>query len=220
MQMHFIILIKIAILSLLCIAFNLYALESKVSSIVVETANIEAIHYNAHKIKERRIESMDVYALSKYAKLLKMTHIVTPYLASKYPNLKRELKNWDKFIHNAALKNSLPKQLIQAVIEIESGAISSAISEKGAMGLMQLMPQTAQDLGVKDPFNPYDNIDAGSRYLAKMLTNFDGSLSLALAAYNAGPGNVIRYGGIPPFKETKNFVNKVIKRYHELCGIK
>ena len=119
MQMHFIILIKIAILSLLCIAFNLYALESKVSSIVVETANIEAIPYNAHKIKERRIESMDVYALSKYAKLLKMTHIVTPYLASKYPNLKRELKNWDKFIHNAALKNSLPKQLIQAVIEID-----------------------------------------------------------------------------------------------------
>ncbi len=211
-------LIKITFLFLLCVSFNLYALESKVSSIVVETTNIEAVPYNADKIKERRIESIDVYALSKYAKLLKMTHIVTPYLASKYPNIQKDLKNWDKFIHNAALKTSLPKQLIQAVIEIESGAIASAVSKKGAAGLMQLMPNTAKDLGVSDPFDPNDNIDAGSRYLAKMLTDFDGSLSLALAAYNAGPGNVIRYGGIPPFDETQNFVNKVIKRYYELCG--
>lgn len=210
--------IAITLLLLLCINTNLYGLESEISSLEVETSSIEAVPYNAIKPKERRIESLDIYSLSKYAKLLQMTHIVTPYLVAKHPNFQNDLKSWEHFIQKAAMANDLPKELIQAVIEVESGAIASAVSKKGAMGLMQIMPTTALDLGLKDPFDPNENIHAGSRYLALMLKKFDGSLSLALAAYNAGANNVIRYGGIPPFKETENFVNKVIKRYHQLRG--
>ncbi|MDO5352399.1 MAG: lytic transglycosylase domain-containing protein [Succinatimonas sp.] len=210
--------IAITLLLVLCINTNLYALESEISSLEVETSSIEAVPYNAIKPKERRIESLDIYSLSKYAKLLQMTHIVTPYLVAKHPNFQNDLKSWEHFIQKAAMVNDLPKELIQAVIEVESGAIASAVSKKGAMGLMQIMPTTALDLGLKDPFDPNENIHAGSRYLALMLKKFDGSLSLALAAYNAGANNVIRYGGIPPFNETENFVNKVLKRYHQLRG--
>lgn len=210
--------IAITLLLVLCINTNLYALESEISSLEVETSSIEAVPYNAIKPKERRIESLDIYSLSKYAKLLQMTHIVTPYLVAKHPNFQNDLKSWEHFIQKAAMVNDLPKELIQAVIEVESGAIASAVSKKGAMGLMQIMPTTALDLGLKDPFDPNENIHAGSCYLALMLKKFDGSLSLALAAYNAGANNVIRYGGIPPFNETENFVNKVLKRYHQLRG--
>jgi len=104
----------------------------------------------------------------------------------------------------------LEDSLVRAVIKVESDYDPNAQSEKGAKGLMQLIPETAHDMNVADPFNPEDNIRGGSRYLRMMLDQF-GTLDLALAAYNAGPAAVRRHGGIPPYEETRNYVQKVKK---------
>lgn len=105
--------------------------------------------------------------------------------------------------------------LVQAVIEVESGYQSDAVSSAGAEGLMQIMPQTQKDLGLHDSFDPDANIQAGVKYLKMMLKRF-GSLHLALAAYNAGPGRVDKYNGIPPFPETQEYVRKVMARYRRM----
>ncbi len=114
-------------------------------------------------------------------------------------------------VARAARKYGLQEELISAVIEQESGGNPEAVSQAGAKGLMQLMDATAAMLGVKNVFDPAENIDAGSRYLKQQLERF-GELPLALAAYNAGPGAVIRYGGIPPFPETRNYVRAILTR--------
>ncbi len=106
----------------------------------------------------------------------------------------------------------LDPRLVQSVIEVESGFCNEVTSSAGAEGLMQIMPETQRDLGVTQPFDPNENIAGGVRYLRQMLDRF-GSLELALAAYNAGPGNVEKYGGVPPFKETRNYVRKVLALY-------
>jgi soluble lytic murein transglycosylase-like protein len=117
-------------------------------------------------------------------------------------------------IQEASLLYGLPVPLIQAVIKAESNFYCWAVSPKGAMGLMQLMPETAASLGVKDPFNPRENIHGGCRYLRLMLDNLRGSLPLALAAYNAGYQRVVSCGfQIPPIKETQGFVTEVLGRY-------
>ncbi len=105
--------------------------------------------------------------------------------------------------------------LVRAVIETESNFHPYAGSSAGAGGLMQLMPATASSLGCRDRFDPESNIAAGCRYLRQMLNTFGGDYNLAIAAYNAGPGNVRNYGGIPPFRETINYVNKVTKLWHK-----
>jgi len=112
-------------------------------------------------------------------------------------------------IDDAALRHNLDANLVRAVIRAESGYRPDVVSSAGAMGLMQLMPGTAASLGVTDPFDIRQNIDAGTRYLRRMLDTFDGDLELALAAYNAGAGAVRRHGGIPPFRETMNYVPRV-----------
>jgi len=119
-------------------------------------------------------------------------------------------------IREAAQKYDLDPQLIQAVIKNESNGNPDAVSPKGAKGLMQLMDTTAKMLGVNNPFNVKENIMAGAKYLKDLLNQFDNDIRLALASYNAGPGSVRRYGGVPPFKETKNYVDKVLKTYNEL----
>jgi soluble lytic murein transglycosylase-like protein len=121
----------------------------------------------------------------------------------------------DSCIENAALKYNLPKELIHCVIRAESGFRSKAVSRSGAMGLMQLMPGTARELGVSNPFDIEQNIDGGTRYLKKMLDQFDGDVKLALAGYNAGPGAVEKYRGIPPYKETIRYVDRVLNDYRE-----
>ncbi len=113
----------------------------------------------------------------------------------------------------AAAKYALDPNLVAAVIWAESSGDPKAVSTKGAKGLMQLMPGTARDMGVSDVLDPSQNVDGGSLYLRQMLDRHDGVLSLALAAYNAGSEAVRKYGSIPPFKETQNYVAKVMRAY-------
>lgn len=118
------------------------------------------------------------------------------------------------FIEEASRATGLPAALIDAVIRTESGYRPNAVSSAGARGLMQLMPATAAEVGVRDPFDPRQNIMGGARYLRKMFDRF-GSLKLAVAAYNAGPAAVARHRGIPPFAETRRYVKVVLTRYEK-----
>ena len=112
-------------------------------------------------------------------------------------------------IQSAAAFNSVDESLIRAIIHAESAYQADARSPKGAQGLMQLMPSTAAELRVADPFDPTQNIEGGTRYLSQLLAEFEGNLELATAAYNAGPNAVYKYGGVPPYAETQEYVRRV-----------
>lgn len=120
---------------------------------------------------------------------------------------------YDDLITEASKKHGVSFSLLKALIKIESDFNPRAISSAGAIGLMQIMPENIRVLNIKDPFDPLENIMGGARYLKQLITRFDGKLPMALAAYNAGPNVVDRYKRIPPFKETEDFVEKVMKYY-------
>lgn len=129
----------------------------------------------------------------------------------------RTTRAWDGVIRIAGETHGVSPALVKAVIHAESSFDPGAISPRGAQGLMQLMPDTAESLGVDDPFDPWQNIDAGTRYLGLLVSQYPGDLAMALAAYNAGPLAVRRFRGIPPYQETKVYVKRVLAlydRYH------
>ena len=124
---------------------------------------------------------------------------------------------YDALIERAARRHGLPPALVKAVVKAESNFQPTAVSEKGARGLMQLMPDTADDLGVQDAFAPEENVLGGARYLREMYDRF-GDWQNALAAYNAGPGAVDRFGGVPPYAETQEYVERVLHYYRRYDG--
>jgi soluble lytic murein transglycosylase-like protein len=118
-----------------------------------------------------------------------------------------------RLIAETAKRHGLDPDLVLAVVSVESAFRPNAVSPKGAQGLMQLMPGTARELGVTDPLDPAANLDGGTRYLNALLRQFNGDLKRALAAYNAGAGAVNRHRGVPPYRETREYVQKVLDRY-------
>ncbi len=116
-------------------------------------------------------------------------------------------------IERAARRHRVDAFLVAAMIDTESSFDPLAISSQGALGLMQMMPETARGLGAADVWNPAQNVEAGARYLGQLLRRYREDLPLALAAYNAGPGTIDRYGGVPPFAETRSYVDRVLRRY-------
>jgi len=122
--------------------------------------------------------------------------------------------NIDSAIDQAAARHHVDPNLVRAVIKVESNFNPYAVSRKGAMGLMQLMPQTARQLNVSNPFDPEENVDAGVRHLKQLMDNYGGDIKLTLAAYNAGQGAVERSAGVPRFRETRNYVKRITQLYN------
>jgi soluble lytic murein transglycosylase len=125
------------------------------------------------------------------------------------------IRDYDDIIHKASKRYGVDVSLIKAVIKAESDFNQHAVSNKGAQGLMQLMPGTAEAMDVEDPFDARDNIHGGTRYLSLMLERFNKDMRLALAAYNAGPERVAEYRGVPPYQETKTFIDRVLGYYKQ-----
>jgi soluble lytic murein transglycosylase len=135
------------------------------------------------------------------------------YIRTTRKTPKEYIKEYEEIIQQAAKRFGVDNALVKAVIQAESDFDHRAVSRKGAQGLMQLMPETADDMGVGNPFNPEENIFGGTRYLSLLLKRFNNNLRLAVAAYNAGPEMVDSHQGIPPFTETRSFVQKVMDYY-------
>ncbi|GAY75858.1 membrane-bound lytic murein transglycosylase D precursor [Sporolactobacillus inulinus] len=133
-------------------------------------------------------------------------------------SLKKSNSDYDVIIQEMSAKYSVPAPLIRSVIDTESGGNPNSTSSSGAMGLMQLMPGTAAELGVTNPYDPAQNIEAGTRYLSHLIKRYNGDDRLALAAYNAGSGAVQKYGGVPPFPETQTYVSKVLNKAQQTYG--
>lgn len=157
---------------------------------------------NASIIKESPQVSLN-RALEEAAAL--QSNITTPKTSTKSQVL--------NVVNQISKKYNVDEKLVQALIKQESGFNPKARSKAGAMGLMQLMPSTAKNLGVQDPYNMVQNVEGGVKYLKSMLNKYNGNVILALAAYNAGPNAVDKYSGVPPYKETQNYVKNILANY-------
>ena len=165
--------------------------------------HVQAVKARIEEIRRRFVDTAEVGAggqSSAFDEKLRSARAARPVPCPK---------DLEPIIAAAAEKYGIPPAIIKSVIRVESGFRRGAVSPVGAQGLMQLMPGTARSLGV-DPMDLEQNIDGGVRYLRQQLDRF-GSLELALAAYNAGPGSVIRYGGMPPYPETQRYVQEVLR---------
>ena len=124
------------------------------------------------------------------------------------------LSRYDHHIREAASLYQMPEAFVRAVVQVESNFYPDVVSNQGAIGLMQLMPRTATSMGVNDPFDPRQNVFGGTRFLRVLANDFNGDMVLTIAAYNAGKGAVLKYGGVPPYAETQGYVKKVLGYYY------
>ena len=193
---------------------HMYGKEGKPPSIYVY------VHSSGLKIFTSKVKEVgDDYVLINYEPIKKIVRKkVVRTIKVKQPSggtRKEKLVEFDleKIINSYAKEYDVPPALVKAIIKVESDFDPHVVSSAGARGLMQLMPMTALEMQVKDSFDPIQNVGGGVQYFARMRELFDGDVRLALAAYNAGPGNVLRYGGMPPFKETQKYVPKVLRYY-------
>lgn len=164
---------------------------------------------------ENRIQSLDSFVKKSDNDFQKILETSVENNKSQNKITREEINN---LITKYANKNGLDEDFVKAVVNQESGFNPKATSHCGAMGLMQLMPATAEGLGVTNAYNPEQNIQGGTKYLKGLLDRFDNNKSLALAAYNAGPNAVKKYGGIPPYAETQNYVKSVLSKYDKYKG--
>jgi soluble lytic murein transglycosylase-like protein len=164
---------------------------------------------------ESRIQSLDSFAQKPDADFQK---ILESSVQNKKNPTSVSRSEIDNLITKYADKNGLDEAFVKAVINQESGFNPNATSHCGAMGLMQLMPATAQGLGVTNAYDAEQNIEGGTKYLKGLMDRFGNDKQLALAAYNAGPNAVKKYGGIPPYAETQNYVKKVLSKYDTYKG--
>lgn len=175
----------------------------------VMTGNIQAVLARISEIEQRFSVNTDQrVAIGPHAQFAKA-------LVSATANTVKDGESLVQTMEKLAAMHGVDPALVKAVAKAESNNDANAVSDAGAQGVMQLMPETAKQLGVSNPFNPKENIDGGIRYLKGLLEKFSGNVPLALAAYNAGPGNVESYGGIPPFKETQQYVAKALEYYRQ-----
>lgn len=161
----------------------------------------------------------DIYSYVDSQGVLHFTNVPTSTQYTVYikersaRSLSYTTNQYDHLITGAAKRQGVSFSLLKALIKAESNFNPEAVSSAGAKGLMQIMPVNIKDLKINDPFDPWENIMGGARYLKQLIKRFNGELPLALAAYNAGPGVVDRHQGIPPIEETEKFVEKVLKYY-------
>jgi len=148
---------------------------------------------------------------SEYRLYIKEKPVVMPAVSASGP--------YGPIISAAARRHGISPHLLQAMIKVESDYNPQAVSSKGAKGLMQIMPATTRDLNIVDVFDPRENIMGGARYFKQLFNRYNGKLPLALAAYNAGPAAVDRFGSIPPIRETEEYVEKVIKYFYLLRSV-
>lgn len=171
------------------------------------------------KKEEAPKEEIELGPIDEYTKKIEANKKENVDLKSKV-DLMSQKANIDEIVETFAQKYNIDGDFIKAMIKQESGFNPNATSKKGAMGLMQLMPSTAKSLGVNDAYNPWENIEGGVKYIKGLMDRFNNDEKLALAAYNAGPNAVKRYGGIPPYKETQNYVKSIMSTYEKLKGAK
>ena len=163
----------------------------------------------AMNVKANIVKNNPSVSLNNAIQQLKTTNAISSATVSATSTKPQILS----IISQVSDKYGVDENLVKALIKQESGFNPNATSKSGAMGLMQLMPTTAKSLGVKDAYNPLQNIEGGVKYLKSMLNKYNGNIILALAAYNAGPNAVDKYSGVPPYKETQNYVKNILANY-------